>query len=92
MKTVKIDWDAFLCTVRQFPHLRQIAVRYDRYVLPAFPLGQMLVEFVAHLGDAWASQGSLLGLYFDTWTDHQDEINWDQRQLDRLMGEIKQRV
>ena len=86
MKTPHIDWDTFLHTVRQFPHLRQIVVQRGRY------LGRsgrhILVEFLAHLGGAWFGLGELLGLYYKEW----EASEWVQLRLDNLMDEIEQSV
>ena len=90
MKTATIDWDTFLHTVRQFPHLRQIAIQCDGYTMGLPSTRQILVEFLAHLGEAWFGLGELLGLYHNdgAWI----KFRWAQLRLDNLMDEIKQRV
>ena len=85
MKAANIGWDTFLHTVRQFPHLRQIVIQYKGL----YPR-HVLVEFLAHLGEAWFGLGELLGLYYKEW--EWDEPRWVQLRLDTLMDEIKQRV
>ena len=88
MKTANIDWDTFLHIVRQFPHLRQIAIQCDSY--PGRSPRQRLVEFLAHLGEAWFGLDELLGLYYKNreWNEHR----WVQPRLDTLMDEIEQVV
>ena len=88
MKKASIDWDTFLHTVRQFPHLRQIAIQSSDY-LRRSPC-QRLVEFLAHLGEAWFGLGELLGLHYNDGEWH--EPKWVQSRLDTLMDEIKQTV
>ena len=88
MKKANIDWYTFLHTVRQFPHLRHIAIQCHKDKLSAPRLRKILVEFLAHLGEAWVSLGGLLGLYYRG----RDESRWVQLQLDTLMDEIEQKV
>ena len=88
MKKVNIDWGAFLHTVRQFPHIRQIAIQCDDY-LGRSPR-QRLVEFLAHLGEAWFGLRELLGLYY---REEDESEEWIQLRLDTaVMDEIEQRV
>lgn len=87
MKAANIDWDTFLYTVRQFLHLRRIEIQCDKY-LEHSP-HQTLIEFLAHLGEAWFGLGELLGLYYRVW-DGSGE--WIEVRLDTLMDEIKQSV
>ena len=101
MKEATINWDTFLPAVRQFPHFRQILIQWA--VSLEFPRQQLitvhnsslhssprqiLVEFLAHLGEAWFDLGELLGLYYR----ERRRSEWTQLQLDTLMDEIKQRV
>ena len=79
-----IDWDTFLHTVRQFPHLRQIVIQHGE----SYYSRRILVEFLAHLGEAWFGLGELPGLYYRGW----GEPEWAQLRLDTLMDEIKQVV
>ena len=83
--TTYIDWGTFLHTVRQFPHLQQIVIQYKA----PYPR-HVLVEFLAHLGEAWFGLDEPLGLYYNDgeW----NEPRWVQSRLDTLMDEIKQRV
>lgn len=88
VKTANINWDTFLHTVRQFPHLRQIAIQCTGYMVSS--PRQMLVEFLAHLGGAWITLDEILGLYYDI--EEQGEFRWVQLRLDTLIDEIKQKV
>ena len=89
MKTAKIDWITFLHTVRQFPHLQQVVIQCERHVTGGSS-HQKLVEFLAHLGEAWFGLDELLGLYYEEQS--RSGYNWVQLRLDNLMDEIKQRV
>ena len=86
MKTAHIDWDTFLHTVRQFPHLRQIVIQRNGYG-DSFSR-RILVEFLAYLEEAWFGLGELLGIYYREWK----ESEWVQLRLDTLMDEIKKTV
>ena len=103
MKEATINWDTFLPAVRQFPHFRQILIQWA--VSLEFPRQQLitvhnsslhssprqiLVEFLAHLGEAWFGLDELLGLYYEE--QNRSGYNWVQLRLDNLMDEIKQRV
>ena len=50
---------------------------------------QILMEFLAHLREAWFSLGELLELYYRKGDESEE---WIQLRLDTLMDEIKQRV
>ena len=87
MKKPNIDWDTFLHTVLQFPHLRQIAIQCGRCL--GRPSRQKLVEFLARLGEAWFGLGELLELYYR----EQRQSEWIQLRFDTaVMDEIKQTV
>ena len=87
MKKPNIDWDTFLHTVRQFPHLRQIAIQSNDY-LRRSPR-QRLVEFLAHLGEAWFGLGEIFGLYYRVWDESDEGI---KLRLETLMDEIEHKV
>ena len=91
MKTLSIDWDAFLYTVRQLPYLRQIVVQHGNHGFQPGPeICEVLVEFVAHLGKAWTSLGGLLGL---SYRDRKREkVEWVEVGLDTMMDEIEHKV
>ena len=88
MQAANIDWDGFLHAVRQCPHLRQIVINKCDGISKRSPR-QLLVEFLAHLGEAWFGLGELLGLYYRVW-DESDE--WIKLRLDTLMDEIEHKV
>lgn len=92
MKEANIDWNTLLHTVRQFPHLRQIAIQCKhRYALSIAPTRPILVEFLAHLGEAWFGLDELVGLYYND--EEQSGTGWAQLQLlDTVMDEINERV
>ena len=92
MKKASIDWDTFLSAVRRFPYLQQVAIQCTN--LSSDDPSRMLVEFVSHLGEAWTSLGSLLGLYHGTSTRRQGIrcCIWVEIQLDTMMDEIKRKV
>ena len=88
--TATIDWDAFLHTVRQFPHLRQVVIQHSDIL--EYSVRQILVEFLAHLGEAWFGLGELLELYYIE-KQNGDGYDWVQLRLsDTVMDEIEQRV
>ena len=91
METFSIDWDAFLHTVRQFPHLQQLGFQHGKHGFQDSPeIREVLVEFIAHLGKAWESLGGLLGLgYRDR---ERGKVEWVEVGLDTMMDEIKQKV
>ena len=87
MKTATIDWDTFLRTIRQSPHLQQIAIQCESRDINGSR--EMLVEFLAQLGGAWFGLDDLLGLYYRTWR----QSEWIQLRFDTVvMDEIKQMV
>ena len=102
MKKATINWDTFLPAVRQFPHFRQILIQWA--VPLEFPRQQLitvhnsslnssprqiLVEFLAHLGEAWFALDEPLGLYYM----ERDGFGWVQLRLDAtVMDEIEQMV
>lgn len=89
MKTV--NWDVLPSAVaRQFPHLGRIIVQ-SLDLMYQFPR-ELLVEFVAHLGEAWTSLGSMLELYHYARVDERMEFVWARVQLDAVMRETKYRV
>ena len=94
VRAADIDWDTFLDTVQRFPHLRQITIQYRGYLESADHIRQMLVEFLAHLGEVWTSRGNLLKIYYgiQKWRGSTFEYDWVQVQLGTLTDEIKQRV
>ena len=94
MKTAVIDWDTFIHTARQLSSLRQISIQCIGYMVSS--PRQILVEFLAHLREAWESLGNLLELSYRVMRRRNDRNTWVEEwvrvQLDTVMEEIKQRV
>lgn len=91
MKTHIIDWDAVLqCAVRRFPHLQRIVIQATEFASSISQARETLVEFVAHLGEAWTGLGGLLELYYGIRGRH--ERDWSQVRLDTVIDEIRGKV